>query len=482
MTELIPLSKLYYYETLGRTLAEGTSIRRIGELANWLDETLYCLNVLGNFFGNVAKLVALHDEQKGEFLENVSYSLISTYSIFIAKLRHKIVQDLRSDIADPRMTIDEYFQYFGDMLYVMANEMLKKEVCPECRRLVGQGCCWHGEYNTPRALINDATAIFHRIIELYIRVSQEFGDIQTLSDKSRYSSTASEVALNVLRLWDTATQVSKDLYIYDPSDYAVLTGFAFDNMVELRVGSASGHLTKIDLNAGVVDYYDTDVPVVLVLGKLFSRIGGELKKHDYDHAIYTFPLDRSEDVAFIMALATSMDFRVDDGFDDIWARLFFHTADYETYLVTGNDAYLGTAGMHSIEDARRLDYENFIGSILSGYFSGFFGVLSKVALHYIHDHPEALKEVKAKLESIWRLGDEIYRTARDSGVTKDFARARLGGGSVYAFENELTKFIRQYYPDLYLRVTNEIFDFIAMMHWYYILEIRRQFFRPPRRG
>ena len=323
MTELVPLEELYKYEIQGRALAEGTEYRRLGELMQWLTGLLDMLNILNGFFYNTAKLMALHDPQKGEQLEMITYNLISPFSIVVARIRSAINSRIRSEVADPRMTIDEYFSEFGGMLYVMADDLLRKEVCVQCRLVTNQSCCWaSGPYNSPRLLINDITAVFHRIIELYIKFSQEFGEVYALSDKSSYSINVSDIALQTLRVWDQTIHTFNTLHIYDPQDYEALTGFAFDNMVELKVGSAAGHLTKIDLSANRVDYYDTDLPVVRILGKLFEKLGGKYVEYQYDHAVYDVSGVPLECIASIIALATSMDFRYGDMGDTIWHRLY----------------------------------------------------------------------------------------------------------------------------------------------------------------
>lgn len=481
MTKLVPLEELYKYEMWGRALAYGTSIKRLGELVNWLDGLLNALNVLNNFFYNTSKLVALHNPQKGEQLDMITYNVISPLSIFVAKMRSKIKRDMTSGVVDPRMTIDEYFAERGGMLYVMADDLLRKEICVQCKLLINQACCWTlGMYNSPHSLINDITAVFHRIIELYARFMGEFGEVRQLSDKSKYSSSVSNIALETLTLWDKVIHINNKLAIYEPEDYEALTGFAFDNMVELRVGSAAGHLTKIDLNANKVDYYDNDVPVVDVLGRMFSYIGGELASYKEDHAVYRFPPNKHKEVALILSLATSMDFRVGDAYRDIWTRMFLKTIDYEAYLITKNPMYLGEEyeGVRSIKGVRMLDYENFVESIMMGYFVELpFSAVIKQALAYAKRSPKAHDDLRAKVEQIWTSADKAYWVLRERGVIAEVVKLGVEKGMALV-DYYLIRYLRENLPDLYQEIANAILEFIARIHWYYLKALVESEFIP----
>ena len=471
MAELVPLDELYKYEIWGRALAEGAGYRRLGELANWLSGLLNMLNLLNNFFYNTGKLMALHNPQKAEQIEIITYNLISPFSIVVANVRRAITKHIGAGVADTRMTIDEYFSMFGNAIYAMANDMLKREICPQCRLVTGQSCCWVPDsYNSPRLLINDMTAVFHRIIELYTKFSQEFGEVRRLSDKSTYSISASDIALQTLETWDKAIHTFNKMGIYDPQDYDALTGFAFDNMVELRVGSAAGHLTKIDLNHNHVDYYDNDVPVVDVLGRLFSYVGGGLNSYEHGHAVYHFPSNKYRETALIVSLATSMDFRVNDMFGDIWIRMFLKTIDYETYLLTKNFLYWHEEfeNVKSIEDVRELDHKNFIElNLESPQFTWYAAPIVKQAATYAKEFPEAYHRLRSTLERVWSAADKAYWIMRERGVVEDAVKVGLVRG-VHHIDEYLLRYVREHLPNYYQDIVDGILEYVALVHWYFL--------------
>jgi len=491
MTELIPLHYLYSFEIRGTYLANEVEIKRLGELVNWLKGLIEALSALNDFFSDTAKLIALHNPQKGEEIEMVSYNVISPFITFIAKVRGKINRDIATGRATPSMYISQYFgEESAKSIYDLANEMLKNNICAQCRlallptiHIKQKSCCWvdeFGGYTSPRILINDITAVYHRIFEFYVKFLEEFGEVHVLSDKSRYSITASDVAIKTLTMWDNAVHVNNKLGIYGLEDYSALTGFALDNLVELQVGSTSGHLTKIDLNNNRVDYFDNDVPVIDVMARLFYYIGGGLKSYEYNHAVYTFRPDKYREVALIISLATSMDFRVGDALEDIWGRLFLKTIDYEAYLITKNPMYLGEEyeGVRSIKDVRELDHENFVETIMSGYFVELpFSAVIKQALAYARRNPEAYEDLKAKVEKIWASADKAYWILRERGIIGEAVRAGIERG-MYTVDNYITRYLRNNLPDYYQKIIDAILEFVARVHWYYLKALVESGFIP----
>ena len=470
--QFIPIDYLYSFEFQGRNLASAPSIRKVGELYRWLDGMAEALKALNNFFYDASKLVSLHDPQKGEDLEVIVYNLISPFSIFIAEFKKKVNEHLKYGLVSPRMSIEEYFRLLGESLYGLANEKLKTEICGQCKLVVGETCCWvspEDEYDNPVYLLNDITIVYHRILLLYVQFTAEYGDIYWLSDKSKYSSTTSELALETLVLWDRTIHMGHKLNIYDLKDYDALTSFAFDNIVELRVGSASGHLTKIDLNANRVDYYDNDIPVVSVIAKMFNYIGGELVSFEYNHAVYTFLPNKYREVALIMAMATSMDFRVEDALEAFWPRLWLKSIDYEAYLITKNYVYWHEEfeNVRSIDDVRELDHKNFIESIMGGYFTGFFSQVMNQALAYAREFPEAYHDLLNKAEQIWTLGDKAYRILREEGIIEEAVRIGIRKG-MWHVDNYLVKYLSDHHINLYRDIMDAMLEFIARAHWYYL--------------
>jgi len=355
------LKDLYYYEMLGRALASGTSYRPIGEVYNWINALIERVGWLNQEFSRMAVLVGMHDVGLSQRLNAWGVYVLMPLLVMLGVIR-KAMKRSFEQMARPSDVIDYYFKEFGASIYLVANEHMVFSICPSCKHLAETTCCYlealnKVKYDDPSLLINDITAVYHRVIECYVSVLQRFGDIQTVSDKSKVSPNVSKLAQDALIVWDNAIHEFLPLGIYHPSDYDALTGFAFDNIVELRVGSAVGHLTKIDFNNGIVDYYDTDTPVVLTLGRMFEKAGGALKSYEGDHAVYDVSRANPTMVSLILSLATSMDYRFGDVVSGIATDMFHYRWSHASNVYPGKEM--------SLEQAEKKDYNLLLTTWLS---------------------------------------------------------------------------------------------------------------------
>jgi len=467
----LSIDELYRYEYQGRMLASGVRHRRLGELRDWLWELERTLRELYNEVQGLGSLVALHNPARGNEVEEIAIHVIEPFIRVIGRIRSAIAGDVLDGVASDNMYIAEYFALYGDKIYDIANNELKV-VCRSCSRRAPSVCCWAGatgiKYETPALVINDITAIYHRIIEMYTNILTELGGTNVLSPKSRYTSDASPEAVETLATWDKATRIFYELDIYASGDADALTGFAFDNVVELRVGSAARHLTKINVESGYVDYYDDDRPVVEALEDLFKQIGGWLERYEGDHAVYWFPPKYHRDAAYIMALATSMDYRVNEAIFFMTPNLFSLTFDYERYksgdMVYYREVFLNVS---TPEDIRQLERNRFIEKYLKPEsYSGFIGVVAKNALKYALEYdPEAYNTIGKELERLTYVADEVYFEMKRRGLID----AAISQG---LYDYEILNMLSRYMPDHYAKLLRSVIHVAAILHWYFLKAVR----------
>ena len=195
---------------------------------------------------------------------------------------------------------------------------LKCESVDACYKdLVGKERCTYlcgiqDKYSFTAAM-NDLTSCFHRLIDMLEKY--EVDEDINKDGKCVWVKNSNKSLIEACKEWDKTTEKFNDNKLYDGTDYDELTGIVRGNKVEFRVGSSAGHKTHIDLERGMVEYYDTDVSVNKEMKKLLEKEGLKCYKYLEDRTeagIKCTGLTEQnvKNVVKKLAGATSMDFRI----------------------------------------------------------------------------------------------------------------------------------------------------------------------------
>lgn len=159
--------------------------------------------------------------------------------------------------------------------------------------------------DTVAGRLNDLAACIHRLAEFMLEnMVEKVGKVYMSPD-------ASPDAARVAVAWDRATEYLKSKNMYASFDYNALTAWVTGNKVYLRVGSAAGHRTVVDLGGGTIRYYDRDREVNEILGPVVAEAAGLRHRVLPDGVEWagTTP-EKARRAAAALALATSMDIRI----------------------------------------------------------------------------------------------------------------------------------------------------------------------------
>jgi len=193
---------------------------------------------------------------------------------------------------EPNPDIDSYIEKDLDELenYVMK---LTGERCrfraPPTQKLVSK--------------LNDLASCIHRIAEKILGAVRRIG-------RCDITENANSVAIKACTTWSVATDVLTSKGLYNEHDIPALWGYVAGDRVYLRVGSAPGHRTVIDLGEGKVEYYDTDNEVNEAVKRLLEKIGLRCERHVDGVTCIGVNQSNAQSVAKILAFTTSMDIRM----------------------------------------------------------------------------------------------------------------------------------------------------------------------------
>ena len=130
-----------------------------------------------------------------------------------------------------------------------------------CKRITGERCVYLSTKPvTSSACVNDLTSCFHRFIE-YLEKTIGKERIEEMGDKYIIMRDAGEREKKLLKIWLDAIKKLREKGFYYPADWKALMGEALKGKVELRVGSATGHRTHVDVEKNSLRYYDYDLSV-----------------------------------------------------------------------------------------------------------------------------------------------------------------------------------------------------------------------------
>lgn len=159
-------------------------------------------------------------------------------------------------------------------------------------------------------VLNDAASCVHRLADW---LSERTSDIEIeRRGKCLESRDASPAVRSACEEWDRATEQLRREGLYESHDYGALEGRAIGDRLMLRVGSASGHATHLDLERGRLDYYDDDDLVNYAMAKLWEDLAG-LRCSVRGDGVMCEGLTEGNigRAAVVAAAATSMDYRIE---------------------------------------------------------------------------------------------------------------------------------------------------------------------------
>jgi len=132
-------------------------------------------------------------------------------------------------------------------------EDLKKSV----KKFTGKNCGFFSGDEEERitAYINDASNCIHILGETLAKSS-----FQKISSRC-YSLLPNPELEEFCIEWEKTRELMSNEVSFEMADVAYLQGVIVGNRISMRVGSSPGHATEIDLDQGVLRYYDRDLYV-----------------------------------------------------------------------------------------------------------------------------------------------------------------------------------------------------------------------------
>ena len=181
-----------------------------------------------------------------------------------------------------------------------------RELDAEARKLVGRGALW-GEPTTFTSVVNSATSAFHALVEY---VQGRFIGRAVLLARDR--ELGEELAGTFFKTIEE--MLRRGLYIL-PDDLRPTHIVVRDSEVVVRLGSATGHAARIDMERGVLRYFDMEEDVkevVLELVKEFVPVKS-YEITDEELVVYFEPSrENAKRLVAVLPLAISMDVRLEN--------------------------------------------------------------------------------------------------------------------------------------------------------------------------
>jgi len=178
-------------------------------------------------------------------------------------------------------------------------------------RATGKRCTWLlgvKEPYTLSAAINDLTSCFHRLMEEVRKITGKY----EIEGGCLFEADVDPVLKEACKTFDKAEFGLFDMGLLSENDHGAVSGFARDGILELRVGSAPGHASRIDLNRGTLEYYDTDEAVNKAMKEILEEIGLRCEAWEGGVTCKGVTRDNATKAATLLAASTSMDLRLED--------------------------------------------------------------------------------------------------------------------------------------------------------------------------
>jgi len=157
-------------------------------------------------------------------------------------------------------------------------------------------------------VINSLSSCIHRVAD-FLAETKAVSKRCNVSEKSNPNNALVEAC----KAWDELVDKLNELRLYAPEDVIPLQGIIVDDELMMRVGSAAGHATHIDLEKGTLEYYDRDENVNIAMQNYFERYAGlDCVTSANGVNCKGVNKDNVKKVTKILAFATSKDFRLDN--------------------------------------------------------------------------------------------------------------------------------------------------------------------------
>ncbi len=164
------------------------------------------------------------------------------------------------------------------------------------------------------ATISDIANIIHVLTEVVVPPTME------RYRKVYYERDADPWIVDLAKKWSDNVEKFMEEGLYAREDYEPLSALVTDKRASFRVGSAEGHATHIEVvNDDVrVRYYDLDEDVNEIFNQVLSRLCNCSKLDDGVECFCKKRDDVKDALSKLLALVTSMDFRIRDyGFEKV---------------------------------------------------------------------------------------------------------------------------------------------------------------------
>jgi len=170
------------------------------------------------------------------------------------------------------------------------------------RENTGRGCI-HGTSSLP-VFVTSLSSCIHVLAD-YLAEMKKVGKKCLINGK-----LFNEKLKLACEAWDNLTEKLNDLGLYAGEDYNNLEGRVVDDELILRVGSAPGHATHIDLRKGTLEYYDNDVDVNEAMKDYLEKYAGlSCNSHESGVDCEGVNEDNVVKAAKVLSFATSKDLR-----------------------------------------------------------------------------------------------------------------------------------------------------------------------------
>ena len=176
--------------------------------------------------------------------------------------------------------------------------------------LTGEHCAYKVS-DTVASIANDVASCLHRTAEFLSSVMSA----RPVSGAC-FAVKRDADGEKLCKLWDMLTEEDENRRDYILEDRRAQVGWVVGKKVYLRVGSSKGHRTYIDLDKGIVQYYDDDILVNKAVKKLMeddAKLSCEYMPNNEGVTCRGDVKDRMAEVASVLSRVTSMDVRFDRG-------------------------------------------------------------------------------------------------------------------------------------------------------------------------
>lgn len=180
-----------------------------------------------------------------------------------------------------------------------------KRVDEEFRSLLGTGVLW-GPVTSWSSAVNSATAAYHRFLEAVQRLA---GSRALILTRNPWAKRWAEAFLSTLN-----EMLASDLFVAD-EDLEPIAITVTDKEVVCRLGSAEGHAAHVDIERGVLEYYDTDDDVKKAMLSILRRLVPVRRAVDEGEKLVVWFDPTPENIEGVVAalpLAISMDYRLQE--------------------------------------------------------------------------------------------------------------------------------------------------------------------------